>query len=200
MPKTKEQYEAIKLQRKQEILNGALYLFALNGYHATSSDSITKYVGCSHGLLYHYFPTKELLFDELFEGVIKTKHREIIKNIDFSEDPKFLVLDILDAYLNALKNPDIQYACVIYLVLNLHLQDRYIPSSNKLSETKELLELVQKAIERGKATGVFVSDNLDESKISIMALLKGLAYTRIHSDIKKFKCPSSNLIARLILK
>mgnify|MGYP003305796228 CR=1 FL=1 len=122
MPKTKEQFEAIKEERRQAILKGALYLFAIQGYNSTTMDEISKYVECSHGLLYHYFPTKDALFEELFDKVIKVKHREIIQHINRDEDPKFLIKDLLDAYLFALKSNNDEYACVLYLLLNIHLQ------------------------------------------------------------------------------
>ena len=200
MPKTKEQYEAIKLERRNAILNGALYLFAIHGYNATTSESISKYVNCSHGLVYHYFPTKEKLFEELFESVIKIKHREIIKNIDFDEDPRFLIKDLLDAYLNALKSEDDQYACVIYLLLNIHLQKKYIPKPKNSDSRKRMYDLFETTIEKGKAQGLFYDDNLKESIIAILAMLKGLSFTRIHGGVKNFKCPSSEIISRLIIK
>ena len=59
MPKTKEQFEQIRNERINTILESALTLFAYKGYDAVNLDEVTKEANCSHGLLYHYFKGKE---------------------------------------------------------------------------------------------------------------------------------------------
>lgn len=199
MPKTKEQYEQIKLERKNAILKGALYLFAINGYNSTTSDDISKFVGCSHGLLYHYFLTKDDLFNELFEEIIKTTNREIISNINFEEKPSYLIKDILDAYLSAIKNEDDRYACVIYLLLNLHLQRKYLPKQKNSDPAKRIPDILINTIEKGKQSGEFEVDNTKEVVIAILSMLKGLSFTRIHLGSKDFRCPSSEIISRMVM-
>ncbi len=199
MPKSKEQFEAIKEERRQAILNGSLYLFALQGYNKTTMDEISKYVECSHGLLYHYYPTKDGLFEELLNGVIKEKQREIINNIDIEEPAKFLIKDLLDAYLSALKNENDEYACVIYLLLNIHLQKKYMPKIKNVDQRFRIGDLFINAIEKGKETAVFKNDNTRDLVIAILAMLKGLAFSRINMGAKDFRCPSSEIISRMVM-
>ncbi len=70
MPRTAEQNQAIKDKRRNKLLSYALKAFALNGYDHTAIDDITKPSKCSHGLFYHYFPSKEEVFRALIEDVI----------------------------------------------------------------------------------------------------------------------------------
>ena len=51
-----------KLDRKNDILKSALKVFCEKGYSGAKIDDITKKAKCSHGLFYHYFPTKKNLF------------------------------------------------------------------------------------------------------------------------------------------
>ncbi|OYO51421.1 TetR family transcriptional regulator [Lachnotalea glycerini] len=44
------------IERRAQILESAKELFALNGYHATTTREITKHIGMADGLIYHYFP------------------------------------------------------------------------------------------------------------------------------------------------
>ena len=81
MPKTKEQFEKIKQERMNEILNHSLYLFALHGYDGVTTDEIAKAVGCSHGLLYHYFGSKEDLFQEVVNNVAIKIDETITKDV-----------------------------------------------------------------------------------------------------------------------
>ena len=61
MPTRQEQKE----QRRQEIMYAALDLFAKKGYAATKIADIAKAASMSVGLLFHYFESKEKLYEEL---------------------------------------------------------------------------------------------------------------------------------------
>ena len=54
-----------KEQRRQEILYAALDLFVTKGYAATKISDIADRVSMSVGLLFHYFESKEKLYEEL---------------------------------------------------------------------------------------------------------------------------------------
>lgn len=59
MPRTPQQNEAIRNEKKKAILDVALQLFAEKGYAATSTNEIVKEASISKGLLYNYFESKE---------------------------------------------------------------------------------------------------------------------------------------------
>ena len=50
-------------ERKQEILEAALRVFARKGYDKTSISDIAGEIGISQGLCYRYFPSKEVIYD-----------------------------------------------------------------------------------------------------------------------------------------
>ena len=54
-----------KEKRKEEILAAGLNLFIRKGYAATKTLDISQAAGISEGLLFHYFETKEKLYEEL---------------------------------------------------------------------------------------------------------------------------------------
>ncbi len=54
-------------KRYWEILSVALDLFIKKGYAATKVTDIAKSVGMSTGLLFHYFKSKEALYEELIK-------------------------------------------------------------------------------------------------------------------------------------
>ena len=60
-----------KEKRREEILAAALELFIRKGYAATKTQDISMAVGMSEGLLFHYFETKEKLYEELIRRGIK---------------------------------------------------------------------------------------------------------------------------------
>lgn len=54
-----------KEYRRMQILQVALHLFIHQGYYGTKTSQISREAKISEGLLFHYFPTKESLLEEL---------------------------------------------------------------------------------------------------------------------------------------
>lgn len=70
-PRTKAQFENIRQERKQQILDAALEIFAKNGYYKASISQIATEANISKGLLYNYFQNKEELLTEVMSDGIK---------------------------------------------------------------------------------------------------------------------------------
>ena len=58
-------------QRQQQSLRSALTLFVQKGYHETKIADIAQAANMSIGLLFHYFPSKERLLEELVKIGVK---------------------------------------------------------------------------------------------------------------------------------
>ena len=56
-----------KEKRREEILAIGLDLFVRKGYGATKTQDISQGAGISEGLLFHYFESKEKLYEELIK-------------------------------------------------------------------------------------------------------------------------------------
>jgi AcrR family transcriptional regulator len=52
--------------RKESILEAALQAFVDRGFHGTAIPEIAENAGVAAGTIYHYFPTKQALVNELF--------------------------------------------------------------------------------------------------------------------------------------
>jgi AcrR family transcriptional regulator len=70
-PRTEQQYEQIREQKRGIILEAALELFADEGFHNTSISKIAKSAGISKGLMYNYFKSKEALLHEIVISGLK---------------------------------------------------------------------------------------------------------------------------------
>jgi AcrR family transcriptional regulator len=71
MPRTKEQNEALRAEKKQLIMDAALEVFAEAGYAMTSIDQIAKRAGVAKGLIYTYFESKEHLLHQILKFGVK---------------------------------------------------------------------------------------------------------------------------------
>ncbi len=56
-------------QYRQELLSKCFDLFAEKGYANVTTRQIAKELEVSTGTLYHYFPNKQVLFEQLAEQV-----------------------------------------------------------------------------------------------------------------------------------
>jgi AcrR family transcriptional regulator len=82
MPRSKEQYDEIRKQKKQLIMDSALELFAENGFHATSMSQVAKKAGVSKGLAYNYFESKQDILDE----IVQSGFDSIYSHFDLNQD------------------------------------------------------------------------------------------------------------------
>ena len=68
-------------QYRQELLDKCFDLFAEKGYANVTTRQIAKELGVSTGTLYHYFPNKQALFEQLVEH-ISGQDIDILQQID----------------------------------------------------------------------------------------------------------------------
>jgi len=76
-----EKFQTLAEEKRERILNAAMKEFC-SGYKNASTDNIVKEAGISKGLLFHYFGTKERLYNFLIDYAIQTTKREYIDLIN----------------------------------------------------------------------------------------------------------------------
>lgn len=86
MPRTKEQNEKIREEARNRIINAAIKLFSLKGYHGTSISDIAKEAQISKGLAYNYFESKQDLLRAIFESMMQQGY-DIVEGLFEEPDP-----------------------------------------------------------------------------------------------------------------
>ncbi|QIR13761.1 TetR/AcrR family transcriptional regulator [Shewanella aestuarii] len=66
-------------EKKAALLDSALSLFVKQGFHATSTASIAKAAGVATGTLFHHFPSKDAILNELFINIKQSFADSIIQ-------------------------------------------------------------------------------------------------------------------------
>jgi len=117
-PRSKKQIESIKSSRKNQILETALRLFAINGFHNTSIDQIAQEAGISKGLVYNYFKSKEDLLQEVFEKSFQGFDQ--FEEMASSDNPKEVLRQVLDLFFSLLQEKTETYLLVGELSLRAH--------------------------------------------------------------------------------
>jgi TetR/AcrR family transcriptional regulator, fatty acid metabolism regulator protein len=57
------------IDRRRELLDAAVRVFARKGFHGSRVGDIAEEAGVAHGLLYHYFRSKEEVLETIFREV-----------------------------------------------------------------------------------------------------------------------------------
>jgi AcrR family transcriptional regulator len=71
MPRSRQENQRIKEERRRQIMDAALKIFAEKGLDATMISDIAAAADLSYGLIYHYFHDKEELFIALVERAMQ---------------------------------------------------------------------------------------------------------------------------------
>ena len=75
--------------RRAELLEAAVRVFAAKGFHASRVGDIANEAGVAHGLLYHYFRSKEevleTIFRETWAGLVRETERIEVSGVAFRE-------------------------------------------------------------------------------------------------------------------
>ncbi|MCS3901881.1 TetR/AcrR family transcriptional regulator [Methanococcus voltae] len=68
--------------KRKAVMGAALKLFTERGFHGTSTAQISKEAGVATGTLFHYFPTKEDLINNLYFEVKGDLSRTMVKDLE----------------------------------------------------------------------------------------------------------------------
>jgi TetR/AcrR family fatty acid metabolism transcriptional regulator len=138
--------------KRRSILAAAVRVFARSGYHGARVGDIATEAGVAHGLLYHYFGSKE----EVLETVFRENFGELLdrfRAVEAAAEPPDEKLEgIAKILLRTWRNdPDLVTVMVREVARSPQLQAQ-------VEEVREAFAIVQRVIEQGQADGSFRSD------------------------------------------
>ena len=111
--------------RRDEIISVAMKLFFENGYEPTSVRMIMDQVGGEIGMFYHYFRSKEALFDCVVEKFFADYQQEFDAVIGSCSDPDSLIDAFLPLYTRSMQQ-------FTQLKGNMHWTIRYAMSAKTI--------------------------------------------------------------------
>lgn len=139
-------------ERRRQILDAAVRVFARSGYHGSRVGDIAEEAGVAHGLLYHYFSSKE----QVLQTIFRENWGELIERfraVEAADEPAGEKLEgIAKILLRTWRNdPDLVTVMVREVARSPQLQ-------GQVEDVREAFAIVQRVIEEGQAAGVFRPD------------------------------------------
>jgi AcrR family transcriptional regulator len=139
-------------EKRRHLLDAAVRVFARKGFHASRVGDIAEEAGVAHGLLYHYFSSK----DEVLEAVFHENWSVLVARIASVEETDEPAADQL------------RHIAAIVLRTWLHLPDvvrvvvrefgRSPELAERLGELVRPIEAIERVISRGVERGEFRKD------------------------------------------
>lgn len=136
----------------------------------------------------------------MLEKIVYPKTKEFVSEVDFNQKAKFVISDLLDVTTDILKSNNDENVQIMYLLLNTHLQKSLNAVKKNEKGHTYFYSTIEDLVERGKKEGDFKDYNTIELTISILSLVKGLAFNRMHIGHKRFICPHSEILMGILLK
>jgi TetR/AcrR family fatty acid metabolism transcriptional regulator len=139
-------------EKRRRILDAAVRVFARDGYHTSRVGDIAEEAGVAHGLLYHYFPSK----DAVLATVFRENWSELLERFtaveqgDAPADEKLVAM--VKILLRTWRNdPALVTVMVREVVRSGHLQEQ-------VDEVRQGFLALERVIVQGQREGVFRED------------------------------------------
>ena len=127
---------------KSRVRKSALALFSVNGYYQTSIAEITTNAHISKGLFYHYYSSKEALFEEIILESINTILDNLTQNNDGEFNDDKLVYFLNKVILPSLENDKTRWKLLVLLLSQQILYKfalKHLTKSNVYIEYENIL-------------------------------------------------------------
>ena len=139
-------------EKRRLILDAAVRVFAHKGFHTSRVGDIAEEAGVAHGLLYHYFSSK----DEVLETIFRETWSDLLAEIDeieASDAPARVQLErVAERLLGSWRiHPDVVRVLVREIARSAEVQQR-------IGELVKPIEAIQRIVARGQQTGEFRDD------------------------------------------
>jgi AcrR family transcriptional regulator len=139
-------------EKRRLILDAAVRVFAQKGFHTSRVGDIAEEAGVAHGLLYHYFSSKDEVLETIFRehwGVLVDR----LDAIEASQEPASAQLSHVAAVVlrNWKHQPDVIRVLVREIARSPEVQAR-------IGELVKPIAAVHRIIDHGVASGEFRSD------------------------------------------
>jgi TetR/AcrR family fatty acid metabolism transcriptional regulator len=138
--------------KRQLLLDAAVRVFARRGYHGSRVGDIAEEAGVAHGLLYHYFASKEQVLQTVFrENFVELLGR--FRAVEGADEPAAEKLEgMAKILLRTWRNdPDLVTVMVREVARSPQLQ-------GQVEEVREAFGVLQRVIEQGQREGAFRPD------------------------------------------
>ncbi len=174
------------MNKKETILSAALKLIIENGVHNTPMSAIANAASTGMGTIYNYFPTKDLLINEIYVS-IKEKEKLVFINVKAKQPIKTQFENYFTSIINFfIDNP-------LYFKFMEQLHASPIITNESRNKGQKSIEPVSQLLIKGQQERIIKNIDIDEILMFIGGSI--LSYLRWYIDTsdKKYNSHKNQL-------
>jgi AcrR family transcriptional regulator len=159
-------------ERKEQILEAAMEVFARSGFHGARMDDIAKQAGLSKGALYWYFDGK----DAIIQGIMDRMFAREFEQMGAFMNADIPAKDKLERYLELTLDDIAHYESlmpIMYEFWAMLLRKKRVKEVLG-SYYKSFFDIVEPIIQRGIDNGEFRKVNAEDVAVTIGAFIEGM--------------------------
>lgn len=195
-PRNEEQNEQIKDERREQILSAALKAFAAKGFAATKISDIVARAGMSHGLVYHYFASKEEIFYALLKRAMDASAESVVmvENLPLPSIEKVrqtakYILGGMEKYEDS--------AYYFLIVIHASVMENTDEAHQALMSTSNIaLQSMARTLKAGQEAGEVAQGDTLDMATAFFAAIQGLALYKLSA--KDFRMPDPELLVNMV--
>ncbi|MCM3268684.1 TetR/AcrR family transcriptional regulator [Paenibacillus elgii] len=193
-PLNDEQLHQIRDERKEQIMDAALKVFSRRGIAGTKMSMIAAEAGISHGLLYHYFKSKDELFTTLVQMAMLGAQDAMKSIYDLQGSPldkiKYLTKEILD-----------ESGRPYFMLIHQARTSEGVPEKVKeliaQYSLKSFVDELLPVFKEGQQTGEIAAGDPAELIAAYLSVLSSLMMLNAQ-DEETYRLPSSDILMRMV--
>lgn len=195
-PRNKEQNQQIRDERREEILQAALKVFACKGLVAAKISDIAHAAGLSHGLVYHYFRSKDEIFTELVRKAFEFSLEIFAYAAQGEGDPLERLRSMTETILSGAFEGESPY--YFLMIIQVYTSDSVPQAVKDLAKEKELLyqEYLTPLVVEGQKLGRIAAGDPQAMITAYLSLIQGLAVLKMQGG-EEIPIPDADVLLRL---
>ena len=200
MPRTKEHNQQIKDERREQILAAALQLFATKGFAATKMADISSETGISQGLIYHYFSSKDEVFNVLISSTTEKMNEAAINLEQLPFTAKEKIIFAAESLLKGLDG-NLNTANYYFLITQTAISDSFPNEARQtiLEKNHIKYEVMSRIFKQGQEDGTVKDFDVKEMTTLFFSAINGLALNKAIYRLN-FTMPGKTIFLQMFLK
>lgn len=192
-PLNEQQLHQIRDERKEQIMDAAVKVFARRGINGTKMSMIAAEAGISHGLLYHYFESKDELFTTLVQFAMEESFNAVSAVYELPGSPLEKLTALTRIILDEENTP-------FFMLVHQARTAEGVPASAyqyiEQYSVQRFVEQLLPLFSEGQQAGEIVAGNPQELITWYFSIISGLMVldVRVHPD---YRLPNVDFLLRM---
>lgn len=142
-----------KEQRRTDILNAALKVFAQNGFDRATIAEIAELAGIGKGTVYEYFKSKKELFEDMIRHSVETYNKKLQNAVTKGNSVQEKLINFSIAHSEFME----EHIDILRMLPQPHMMSEEM-KQHMVQEKYKVFKLIESLIQEGIESGLFRKD------------------------------------------